>query len=162
MLFSSRSELFLEQTWTPGWAPGRMAQRVFLSRNKIDLDPWLGYWTPSWVPGPESASGPAGAAQSLLVPCWVPAASCWCLWKRWNPAESLLGPWAFLGPCWEPARTFLSLLEACPAGILFGACWEPAGGLLCGACGSLLASWEPAGVRPAGTCWEPAGTLEPP
>ena len=50
MLFSSRNERFLVQTWTPAWAPGPVcAQKMlFSSRNELfvstDLDPWLGSW----------------------------------------------------------------------------------------------------------------------
>ena len=49
-LFSSRNELFLEETWTPGWAPGPIwTQKVpFSSRNELLFEET---WTPVWAPG---------------------------------------------------------------------------------------------------------------
>ena len=48
-MFSSRNELFLEETWTPGWASGPVwtQKMLFSSRNELfleDLDPWLVSW----------------------------------------------------------------------------------------------------------------------
>ena len=45
MLFSSRNELLLVQTWTPGWAPGPVwtPKKLFSRRNE------LGSW-PCWDP----------------------------------------------------------------------------------------------------------------
>ena len=37
MLFSSRNERFLEETWIPGWAPGPVwtQKKLFSSRNEL-------------------------------------------------------------------------------------------------------------------------------
>ena len=47
MLFPSRNELFLVQTWTPGWAPGPVWTQRSCSQAEMsctDLGPWLGSW----------------------------------------------------------------------------------------------------------------------
>ena len=51
MLFSSRNELLLEETWTPGWAPGPgcTQKMLFSRRNELFLEET---WTPGWAPGP--------------------------------------------------------------------------------------------------------------
>ena len=45
---------FLEQTWTPGWAPGPVwtQKMLFSSRNELFLEQTWTPWTPVWAPGP--------------------------------------------------------------------------------------------------------------
>ena len=51
-VFTTRNELFLVQTWTPGWAPGPVwtQKKLFSRRNELfffstDLNHWLGSWS---------------------------------------------------------------------------------------------------------------------
>ena len=104
MLFSSRNELLLEETWTPGCAPGPggTQKSLFSSRNELFLEEtwtpgWaplaglmLGAWEPSQVPGaaPKSLGFTTGALlRAGNLQTWTPG---WAPGPGWTKKEPVL------------------------------------------------------------------------